>query len=91
MSKKHGASQKARPPKNGAVWHLSAEEATLAKKPRYNGFACGYGAHGSTKYNRAKSKRDWKTQIRKEGASTGPFGFLELSCAHGRNELSSCL
>lgn len=28
----------------GAVWHMSSEQATLAKMPKYNGYACGYGA-----------------------------------------------
>ena len=60
-------------PKTGAVWHLSAEEATLAKKPRYNGYACGHGAHGDAKYNRAKQKRAWKSAIRQEGTPRGPF------------------
>ena len=46
-------------PVSGAVWRLSAEEATLAGKPRYNGFACGPGVHGDVKYNRAKAKRAW--------------------------------
>ena len=36
----------------GAVWHMSSEQATLAKMPKYNGYACGYGAHGNTKYHR---------------------------------------
>lgn len=67
-----------RVPKSGAVWHLSAEEATLAGKPRYNGFACGHGVHGSTKYDRAKSKRSWQKQIRKEGASMGPFDVYRV-------------
>ena len=49
--------RKKRVAKTGPVWHLSAEEATLATKPHYNGYACGYGAHGSTKYNRVKQKR----------------------------------
>lgn len=33
-----------------------------SQKPRYNGFACGYGAHGKCGYNRNKEKRkgfDW--------------------------------
>ena len=55
MSKKR---KKAHPvqaakPKSDVVWRQSAEEATLAAKPRYNGFACGHGAHGSVKYSRA--------------------------------------
>ena len=62
-------------PKTGAVWRLSAEEATLAAKPRYNGFACGHGAHGDAKYNRAKSKRTWEHRIEQEGASRGLLPF----------------
>ena len=42
------------------VWRVSAEEATLHKMPRYNGFACGHGLHGDAKYNRAKEKRRWR-------------------------------
>ena len=53
----------------GAVWHMSLEQATLAKMPKYN----GYGAHGNVKYHRAKSKRAWKAQMQKEGASWGSF------------------
>lgn len=60
-------------PKGNVVWHQSAEEATLAGKPRYNGFACGHGAHGDAKYNRAKTKRSWQAQMRREGASRGSF------------------
>ena len=36
-------------------------------------YACGYGAHGNVKYHRAKSKRAWKAQMQKEGASWGSF------------------
>lgn len=64
MSKK-----KRKAPKTGPVWRMSAEEATLAGKPRYNGFACGSGAHGDCKYNRTKAKRDWRKEIRNERAS----------------------
>ena len=63
--------------KAGPVWHLSAEEAALAKKPRYNGYACGYGAHGDAKYNRAKAKRAWKHSMEREGALQGPFPFSD--------------
>ena len=52
---------------------MSSEQATLAKMPKYNGYACGYGAHGNAKYHRAKSKRAWKAQMQKEGASRGSF------------------
>lgn len=72
----------------GAVWHMFSEQATLAKMPKYNGYACGYGAHGNAKYHRAKSKRAWKAQIQKEGASRGSFlivgyvlrGVCDFSC-----------
>lgn len=38
---------------------MTAYEATMASKPRFDGFAGGYGAHGDRKYNRAKEKRAW--------------------------------
>ena len=55
----------------GAVWHMSSEQATLAKMPKYNGYACGYGAHGNTKYHRAKSKRAWKAQMQSGRSLSG--------------------
>ena len=57
------------------VWRQTAEEAARAAKPRYNGHACGHGAHGDAKYNRAKAKRAWRNQIGREGASRGSFPF----------------
>ena len=75
MSKKHGkraCSKRNRVPKGDVVWRQSAEEATLARKPYYNAFACGHGVHGDTKYNRAKEKRTWKRDLQK-GASRGSF------------------
>ncbi len=60
-------------PKGDVVWRQSSEEATLAKMPHYNGFACGHGAHGDVKYSRTKSKRQLKQQLRQEGASRGSF------------------
>ncbi len=74
MSKK----RKRKVPKTGAVWRQTADEATLAQNPRYNGFACGHGAHGSAKYNRTKENRAWQKQLRQEGASRGSFPFLRL-------------
>ena len=64
--------------KAGAVWHQSAVEATLAQKPHFNGYACGHGTHGDTKYNRTHEKRAWKKQLRQEGASRG--SFLSFVC-----------
>ncbi|MDO4443797.1 MAG: hypothetical protein Q4B69_08005 [Slackia sp.] len=66
-------------PKAGSVWHLSAEEAALAKKPYYNGYACGHGAHGDAKYDRTKAKRIWKNEMQREGTPRG--SFLSL-CRH---------
>lgn len=82
MSKKR---KKARPvqatkPKSDVVWRQSAEEATLAGKPRCNGFACGHGAHGPAKYSRARAKQAWKRQMRQEGASRGSFLYV-ATCA----------
>lgn len=74
MSKK----RKRKVPKTGAVWRQTADEATLAQNPRYNGFACGHGAHGSAKYNRTKENRAWQKQLRQEGAPRGSFPFLWL-------------
>ena len=88
MSKKR---KKAHPvqavkPKNNVVWRQSAEEAALAGKPRYNGFACGHGAHGSAKYGRARAKQAWQRQMRQEGASRGSFLFGARLVCHMTNE-----
>ena len=79
MSKKHKVAQPVAVNAKGrsnVVWRQSAEEATLVNKPHYNGFACGHGAHGSAKFNRAKAKQAWEKQIRQEGASRGSFLFV---------------
>ena len=70
--------RKRKAPKTGAVWRQTADEATLAQNPRYNGFACGHGVHGETKYSRAKAKRAWQKQLRQEEASRGSFPFHGL-------------
>lgn len=77
MSKKRKKAVPVQPAKStgNVVWRQSAEEATLAAKPRYNGFACGHGAHGPAKYIRARAKQAWKRQMRQEGASRGSFLF----------------
>lgn len=46
----------------GNVIIIDAVTVWESQKPRYNGFACGYGAHGNRKYDRNKEKRkdfDW--------------------------------
>ena len=52
--------------KSGPVWHQSAEEATLARMPKYNAHVCGTGAHGDAKYNRARNKQAWRNELRNE-------------------------
>lgn len=49
--------------KKNVVFYMSAEEATLRKMPKYNGYSNGCGAHGDRKYNRTKSKRRWKREL----------------------------
>lgn len=96
MSKKRKKVHPVQPskPKGNVVWRQSAEEATLAAKPRYNGFACGHGAHGSAKYSRARVKQAWKRQMRQEGASRGSFPFIEArrrDPAAARSQRRCCL
>lgn len=46
----------------GNVIIIDAVTVWESQKPRYNGFACGHGAHGKRKYDRNKEKRkgfDW--------------------------------
>lgn len=69
------AKRKKHAPKSGAVWHMSADEATLAKKPHYNGYICGHGSHGDAKYSRTKSKRAWQKQLKQVGAPRGSYLF----------------
>ncbi len=63
-------------PAQGPVWKMSSVEATLAKKPNYNGFAVGHGTHGDLKYNRNKVKRETQKLLNEQGASRGSFSYL---------------
>ena len=64
-------------PQTGAVWHRSAEQATLDQMPKYNAHICKTGPHGNAKYDRAKAKRDWQRDISRESArNRGRFPFL---------------
>ena len=75
--------------RGNVVWRQSAEEATLAHKPRYNGYACGHGAHGSNKYNRAQTKHAWREQLRREGASRGSFPFRSANAQNAAPAIRS--
>lgn len=50
------AKKKKRLPKTGPI-KIDAMDVWQAQKPRFNGYACGHGTHGDTKYNRNKEKR----------------------------------
>ena len=50
--------------KDNVVYHLSKEEATMLKKPKFNAFQCGHGAHGDKKYSRLKAKKELKDIIK---------------------------
>lgn len=76
--------KKKRARKSGPVWHLSTEEATLSKMPKYNGHACGSGVHGDTKYNRTKQKRAWKKQLSQEARTRGPLLLGHDRVGHDR-------
>lgn len=54
------------PSSKNSVFHMSAEEVALSKKPKYNGFAIGTGTHGDTKYNRNKAKQESKRIIEED-------------------------
>jgi len=71
--------KKTRVAKSGPVWRKTAEQATLDQMPKYNAFACGTGAHGDAKYNRAKQKRAWQSEMRKEGTRGSLLRFLETN------------
>lgn len=42
---------------------ITSEQLFDAAKPKFNGFGCGYGAHGKAKYDRNKEK----ARARREG------------------------
>lgn len=50
--------------KKDVVFYMSAEENTLRQMPKMNGFQTGHGIHGDRKYNRTKSKRQWKKETK---------------------------
>lgn len=52
--------------KKDIVFYMSSEENTLRKMPKMNGFQTGHGAHGAVKYNRTKSKRQWRKELKNE-------------------------
>ena len=72
--------RKKKAPKSGAVWRRSAVENTLDHMPKYNGYACGHGAHGDSKYNRAKAKRAWQDELEPRGARNR--GLLPFAAAN---------
>ena len=80
-------SSKKKVSKSGAVWRRSAVENTLDHMPKYNGYACGHGAHGDAKYNRAKAKRAWQNELEPRGARNR--GLLPFLAQKGYSPLGS--
>ena len=77
--------KKRKVPKTGPVWKKTAEEATLDMMPKYNAHACKTGAHGDSKYNRAKEKRKWKREFGNGGVrESGRFDVTDTkgTCDH---------
>lgn len=79
--------KKIRAPKSGPVWKRTAEQATLDRMPKFNAHACGTGAHGDAKYNRARQKSIWQREMNQEGTHTR--GFLPFLGDIGAIPLSS--
>ena len=44
------------------VLTISAMEIWEMRKPKYNAYNCGHGAHGSKKYNRNKVQREFRRE-----------------------------
>lgn len=74
--------QRSRVPKDGPVWHRTPEQATLDRMPKYNAHACGTGAHGDAKYNRAKQERSWRRELDREARSCGPLPLWRKTLRH---------
>lgn len=58
MSKKKLSKMKSIP-----VMHISGEQVTLMKMPKYNPYSIGHGVHGDVKYNRKKVQKETKRII----------------------------
>lgn len=41
---------------------ITSEQIFNAEKPRWNGYGCGHGVHGDTKYNRRKEKQKFRRE-----------------------------
>lgn len=44
-------------------YKITSRQIFDTQKPKYNGFAGGYGAHGDSKYNRNKEKREFRREL----------------------------
>lgn len=49
--------------KKAKEYKITSSQIFDAQKPKYNGFAGGYGAHGDSKYNRNKEKREFRREL----------------------------
>ena len=57
------AKRKRKAPKTDRFTVLTGTEATLMRMPRYNGYACGNGAHGKRGYDRNAEKRRFREEV----------------------------
>lgn len=49
--------------KKNKAYKITSNELFDFKKPKYNGFAIGYGAHGKSKYDRNQQKREFRRDL----------------------------
>lgn len=49
--------------KTKKVMVISAMEIWEMRKPKYDAYVCGHGAHGSKKYNRRKVEREFRKEM----------------------------
>lgn len=50
--------------KTQKVMVISAMEIWEMRKPKYDAYTCGYGAHSSKKYNRRKENKRFRDDLR---------------------------
>ena len=63
MSRKKKKNRKREFTREGSVFYMTSEEATLAQMPQYNAYATGYGAHGKKGYDRNAEKKRFRKEM----------------------------
>ena len=49
--------------KTQKVGVITSQQIFDMRKPQWDGWACGHGAHGSKKYNRRKVEREFRKEM----------------------------